>query len=567
MRNLSKIFVFVMVFILSTLIFIPSVSAGATVSVSGASVTQGDTFKVNININASETVYSLGGDISYDGNYLSFGGCTNTGRLGGSIRGTRLGLVDMTYEVGLTSGTVATCTFTANTVGSTSIRVNNAEMNNKNTSNIASGSNAGTINIAAPKSRNANLNSLSVSGCSINFSAGNTNYSCSVDSGVTSVNVSASPQDGGASVSGTGNKSLNYGNNRIQVTVKAPAGNTQTYTVTVNRKDNRSTDNNLASLNVSNGTLSPSFSSGNTKYSMEVPFSVSSLNIKATPKDSKASVKVNNNSLVAEETTTVSVVVTAENGSQKTYTIAVKRGKDPNKVLNTDNNLVALGVDVGILSPSFDSNVTNYAVYLPYEVDKINISYEVSDKKYGVATFHGPETLGVGNNIYTISVKAENEEEKVYSITVVRNKQLNGDSSNNALLASLTVKNATLTEEFKSNVHLYYYNTSSKKDVVINAIAQDKEAVVTNLEAGAGVYAVLVTAPSGNMSIYIMLPVESKGTIAIIIAVVACLLLALIIFIIKKIRNRKNKKEDNKDNKENKKDKKKHKKNKKDEEE
>lgn len=557
MARVYKRITLLMCLILSIFIFNPKVFAGATVSISGASVTQGDTFKVNVNINASENVYSLGGDLSFDGSYLSFGGCSSTGRLGGNIRGQRFGLVDMTYSNGLTSGTVATCTFTANKVGSTSVRINNPEMNDQQTNKIPSSSSAGTINIAAPKSRNANLNSLSVSGCSINFSAGNTNYSCSVDTGVTSVSVSASPQDGGASVSGTGNKSLNYGNNKIQVTVKAPAGNTQSYTVTVNRKDNRSTDNTLSALSVSNGTLSPSFSSKQTNYSIEVPYSVSSLNIKYTTNDSKASVRVNNNSLVAEETVNVTVVVTAENGSTRTYTIAAKRGKDPNKVLNTDNNLVALGIDVGILSPAFNSDVTNYVVYLPYEVDKVNIAYEVSDKRYGVANLHGPETLGVGNNIYTISVKAENEAEKVYTITVVRAKVLNGDSSNNTLLASLSVKNATLTEEFNSSVHLYYYNTNSKKEIVVDAIAQDPEAVVTYLEAGAGVYAVLVTAPSGNMSIYIMLPVKSKGIVYAIIAAVAVLLILIIVLIIRKIKNKNkdDKKEDKKKDKKNKKNK------------
>ena len=550
MKNIcKKTFIFLFcVFCMN--IFMTNVNAGATVSVSGANVTQGDNFKVNINISASEKVYSLGGSVSYDGNYLTFNGCSSTGKLnGGSINGTIIGLYDSSYSVGLTSGTVATCSFTAKTTGSTQVKIKNAEMNNVATTNIASGSNAGTINIAAPKSRNANLSSLSVSNCSINFSAGNTNYSCSVAENVTSVNVSASAQDGGASVSGTGNKNLNYGNNKISVTVKAPAGNTQTYTVTVNRKDNRSGENALSNLSISDGSLSPGFSSGNTNYSIEVPYSVSSLNIKANPKDSKASVKMENNSLTAEETTEVRVVVTAENGEKRVYTISAKRGKDPNKVLSTDNNLLSLATDIGILSPAFSSENTNYAIYLPYEVEKVNLTYEVSEKKYAQVNFNGPDTLGVGNNIYTISVKAENGEEKVYTISVVRAKVLNGESSTNALLASLTMGHATLTEKFDSGVHLYYYNTSSSKDVQVSAIAQDPEAVVTYLEAGAGVYAVLVAAPSGNMSVYIMLPMKNKGIIIAIIVIIAIALLCGILFIIKRIKNKGTKEDKKKDKK------------------
>ena len=108
MARVYKRITLLMCLILSIFIFNPKVFAGATVSISGASVTQGDTFKVNVNISASEKVYSLGGDLSFDGSYLSFGGCSSTGRLGGNISGQRFGLVDMTYSNGLTSGTVAT---------------------------------------------------------------------------------------------------------------------------------------------------------------------------------------------------------------------------------------------------------------------------------------------------------------------------------------------------------------------------------------------------------------------------------------------------------------------------
>ncbi len=541
-----------------SILLISKVSA-ASVSVSGANVTQGDTFSVKVTFNGGgTTVGGFGGSIQYDSSYLGFNGCTKGGALdGGSVNGTTIGLYDNDQEGLPSSGTLLNCSFTANKQGSTSIKIKNAVLNGPDTNELPVSSNAGTINIAAPKSRNANLNSLSVSGCSIGFSASNTNYSCTVESNVTSVNVSASAQDGGASVSGTGNKSLNFGNNKISVTVKAPAGNTQTYTVNVTRKDNRSGENSLSSLSVSNGKLSPEFNSNTTNYSIEVPYSETSLNIKYNAKDSKAQVKVNNNNLEAEATTNVTITVTAENGSTKTYTIAAKRGKDPNKVLNTDNNLASLTIDTGILSPAFSKDNTNYVVYLPYEVSKINISYEVSDTRYGQVNLNGPETLGVGNNVYNISVKAEDESEKVYTVTVVRAKVVNGESSNNALLASLTMDHATLTEKFDSGVHLYYYNASSSKDIQVSAIAQDPEAVVTYLEAGAGVYAVLVTAPSGNMSIYIMLATKNMGTIIAVICVVALALLVGIFIIVKKIRSKsKDGKEDKKKDKKNKKHKK-----------
>ncbi len=530
-----------------------ALAASASLSYSGdTTIIQGRQYTYSVRINADSLVKGFQADLTFDGSYLQLVSYTNKSSLTCS-GSSRIVCYSMSGPI-QGNGTIGTVTFKALRTGSTSISFSGAKGETA-TGQCNFGASPLGIRINEPPSENANLSSLSVSGCNIGFNGG-TSYSCNVDSNVGSVSVSASAQDGGARVSGTGNKSLSYGGNRINVTVTAPAGNTKTYTINVNRKDDRSSNNNLDSLSVSDGSLSPGFNSNTTEYSISVPFSVTSLNIKYKASDSKSKVSVNNNNLEAEATTNVTITVTAENGSSKTYTIKASRGKDPNKVLNTDNYLKTLGIDVGILSPAFDKDTTNYAVYLPYEVQKVNFSYEASDTKYGVINFNGPESLGIGNNIYTISVKAEDESERVYTVTVVRAKVLNGESSTNALLASLTMHNGEFTQKFDSGVHLYYYNKSAKKDITLEGVAQDPESIVTYLSAGAGVYAVLVTAPSGNMSIYIAIPKDIGPWVWIIVAIIVIALIAVIIFIIKKIRNKKD------SSKESKKDKKKSKKSK-----
>lgn len=530
-----------------------ALAASASLSYSGdTTIIQGRQYTYSVRINADSLVKGFQADLTFDGSYLQLVSYTNKSSLTCS-GSSRIVCYSMSGPI-QGNGTIGTVTFKALRTGSTSISFSGAKGETA-TGQCNFGASPLGIRINEPPSENANLSSLSVSGCNIGFNGG-TSYSCNVDSNVGSVSVSASAQDGGARVSGTGNKSLSYGGNRINITVTAPAGNTKTYTINVNRKDDRSSNNNLDSLSVSDGSLSPGFNSNTTEYSISVPFSVTSLNIKYKASDSKSKVSVNNNNLEAEATTNVTITVTAENGSSKTYTIKASRGKDPNKVLNTDNYLKTLGIDVGILSPAFDKDTTNYAVYLPYEVQKVNFSYEASDTKYGVINFNGPESLGIGNNIYTISVKAEDESERVYTITVVRAKVLNGESSTNALLASLTMHNGEFTQKFDSGVHLYYYNKSAKKDITLEGVAQDPESIVTYLSAGAGVYAVLVTAPSGNMSIYIAIPKDIGPWVWIIVAIIAIALITVIIFIIKKIRNKKD------SSKESKKDKKKSKKSK-----
>jgi len=102
--------------------------------------------------------------------------------------------------------------------------------------------NEGALNEASKtiyvSSSNANLVDLSVS-----------NYNVVTNS--SSMVISAVAPKAG-SVSGTGEKNLNYGNNSFTITSVSEAGNTKIYTINVVRNDTRSSNNNLSDLSVSN---------------------------------------------------------------------------------------------------------------------------------------------------------------------------------------------------------------------------------------------------------------------------------------------------------------------------
>lgn len=95
--------------------------------------------------------------------------------------------------------------------------------------------------------------------------------------------------------------------------------------VTINAKPTASGNNNLSSLSISPGTLSPGFSAGTTSYSASVSNSTTSVAVSATAADGKARVAVWGNTGLSVGNNTVTVQVTAENGSKKTYTITVNR--------------------------------------------------------------------------------------------------------------------------------------------------------------------------------------------------------------------------------------------------
>ena len=95
--------------------------------------------------------------------------------------------------------------------------------------------------------------------------------------------------------------------------------------VTINAQPTASSNNNLSSLSISPGTLSPGFSAGTTSYRASVSNSTTSVAVSATAADGKARVAVWGNTGLDVGNNTVTVQVTAENGSKKTYTITVNR--------------------------------------------------------------------------------------------------------------------------------------------------------------------------------------------------------------------------------------------------
>lgn len=82
------------------------------------------------------------------------------------------------------------------------------------------------------------LSSLSVEGCNLTpvFNGATTSYSFVVGPDVSAISVWATPVASTSQVSGTGNYSLNYGNNTINVTCISQSGSARTYTITVARQ-------------------------------------------------------------------------------------------------------------------------------------------------------------------------------------------------------------------------------------------------------------------------------------------------------------------------------------------
>jgi len=122
----------------------------------------------------------------------------------------------------------------------------------------------------------------------------------------------------------------------------------------------------LATLTVSQGTLSPTFDPDVTSYTVNVANSVTSINISATANSGATTIYGRGNQNVNVGTNTFTVSIVGVNGSGKTYTITVNRaGTSPaNDLCANATNLSCGTVTNGTLAGATPS--TNYGDYTIY---------------------------------------------------------------------------------------------------------------------------------------------------------------------------------------------------------
>lgn len=124
--------------------------------------------------------------------------------------------------------------------------------------------------------------------------------------------------------------SYNPGNATGTITGKTPtqnnntSGNNNNNNNTQNKKDS---NNQLSSLQIYPGTLSPSFSAGTTAYNVTVPADTTDVTISAKAQSSKAKVTVSGGKNLQLGANTAQVIVIAENGASRAYTITIMCGE------------------------------------------------------------------------------------------------------------------------------------------------------------------------------------------------------------------------------------------------
>jgi len=176
------------------------------------------------------------------------------------------------------------------------------------------------------KSNNANLSNLTISDIELEFNKNTLKYEIEVKGKIEKVTVNAKPEHNKAKIKGTGDYELKTGENSINVEVTAENGTKKTYTITIKKLDSNAF---LESLSISN--IDFEFNKEVLEYNLDVESEVNSINIKATLESDSSKVEGLGTYNLNIGENTFAIKVTAEDGTENTYKIAINR-KNQNQV-------------------------------------------------------------------------------------------------------------------------------------------------------------------------------------------------------------------------------------------
>lgn len=586
MKKLKNLIIIVSIFIVSTIFSISVFGAtqNFTMSVSGP-----NTATKGSNITLTYTASNLGsisngfdgyeGYINYDSSKLEFVSATNsvsgwviyTNKLTNKIK--FMGYDDNPPSNTKNSDTrIFTATFKVLSnaeVGETTLTMDTIKGSTGSGIKIVGSDFSKTITIsepAAPKSSNANLNSLKVTNgnnvvaLSPEFNKNTTSYTINVSNDISKVVIDGTPEDTKAKItSGIGEKDLSVGNNSVSIVVQAENGTTKTYNINIVRKNLLSNNSNLSNLSVTGQSLSPEFKPDTTSYKVNIPNDVTKLDINAIAGDSNAKVVVSGNNNLSVGKNNILVEVTAEDGSKKVYTIEATRAsattspstsntpaQTPTQSSKSSNaNLKSISGIPGLI---FSSDKTTYDIVVPFETKDLNVSAVAAHSKAKVNISNSTlKDMEVGKtNTITIVVTAEDSSVKVYTVNVKRSEY-----SSETDLKQLTVNGEDLLNQNNSSGE---YKITVDKDtdkLDISAIPMSEGSSIKiigneNLKDGKNSVIVEVTDKNGFTKSY-KIDVEKESDNAVlsflknywILLLLGLLILLLILLIIYLNRNNK----------------------------
>ena len=331
-----------------------SVSGNATLSQNSIFVDGSASVSVKINGEGDVKITATAVDMAYSATGEAFPNETDKGKKS-------------------TAGTIKVASSSTSNNGASNNGSSSNSSNGSSSSNTSNGNSSGnstqrpSTSTETKKSSNANLKDLGIKPNDFKgFKSGTTAYNVTVPNDVEQVKVYATAQDSKSKITGTGNKKLTVGKNKLDVVVTAEDGTTKTYTINVTREEaavvtNETTDDNsstetqentqnnttedntdLKNLTISGYTLTPSFSPNVYEYKLDVKGDISSLDIQTEGANHSVSTDIAGNENLKDGENIITIhVYNEETKKNSTYQIIVNKMTASSEDLNvTLNNAI-----------------------------------------------------------------------------------------------------------------------------------------------------------------------------------------------------------------------------------
>lgn len=298
----------------------------------------------------------------------------------------------------------------------------------------------------------------------------------------------------------------------------------------------KSSDATLKKITPDKGILSPTFSSGVTDYTIEVPEDTEMINFELETNDDQAKIHSGYVCSLTSNETICKIVVCAEDESIKNYQIIVRKfdvqdkddsndsnpdggnkneGNDNNFIPNENNDATLKALDISgfSLNPIFKSNVTNYSISVPHTINGLEVKAIASDAK-AVVKIEGNSGWKDGINPITIIVTAIDGKQKIYTISANRKTldesidDLEAPDLNDNFLKSLVLSNGNLKPNFDKEISNYTLTVSKEvSSLKVEAIPNNEKATVKvegnqYLKIGNNTIVITVTAVDGSNRTY-----------------------------------------------------------------
>ena len=215
---------------------------------------------------------------------------------------------------------------------------------------------------------------------------------------------------------------VKIGEERVEENESNGKNNEETNVENNTSSNNTSKDNaNLDIMRLGYEGINPDFDKNIEGYYLVVGENVNNIDVTAIPENREASVEITGNKNLVSGINKIEITVTSQDKSKtKKYVINVTK-TDNAESANSD--LAVLAVENYSLTPEFSSNITNYSIEIPNNINEVNILAVPNNIDSSVKVV-GNDNLKFGENNIEITVIAPNGiTQKTYNLSVYKRNE------------------------------------------------------------------------------------------------------------------------------------------------